>query len=51
MQPVSPLLPRKDAAAESLRIPPHSLEAEQAVLGGLIIANTTWDQIADRLSD
>jgi replicative DNA helicase len=34
-----------------LRIPPHSLEAEQAVLGGLIIANTTWDQIADRLSD
>lgn len=51
MQPVSPLLPRKDAAAESLRIPPHSLEAEQAVLGGLIIANTAWDQIADRLSD
>jgi replicative DNA helicase len=51
MQPVSPFPHRKDAAAESLRIPPHSLEAEQAVLGGLIIANTTWDQIADRLSD
>ncbi|MCB1919516.1 MAG: replicative DNA helicase [Candidatus Competibacteraceae bacterium] len=51
MQPVSPFPHRKDAVAESLRIPPHSLEAEQAVLGGLIIANTTWDQIADRLSD
>jgi len=51
MQPVSPFPSRKEAVAESLRIPPHSLEAEQAVLGGLIIANTTWDQIADRLSE
>ena len=32
-----------------LRIPPHSLEAEQAVLGGLLLDNSTWDTVADRL--
>ena len=36
---------------ESLRIPPHSVEAEQAVLGGLMLDNSTWDQVADRISD
>ncbi|MGF0337399.1 DnaB-like helicase N-terminal domain-containing protein, partial [Ectopseudomonas toyotomiensis] len=28
-------------------IPPHSLEAEQSVLGGLMLDNATWDLIAD----
>jgi replicative DNA helicase len=28
-------------------MPPHSLEAEQAVLGGLLIAPTAWDNVAD----
>ncbi|HOW74837.1 MAG TPA: replicative DNA helicase [Candidatus Competibacteraceae bacterium] len=51
MQPVSPLPHRKDPAAEALRTPPHSLEAEQAVLGGLMLLNTTWDQIADQLGE
>ena len=34
---------------DSLRVPPHSVEAEQAVLGGLMLDNSTWDSIADRL--
>ncbi|MDQ5908160.1 MAG: replicative helicase [Pseudomonadota bacterium] len=51
MQPVSPFPYRKDPAAEALRTPPHSLEAEQAVLGGLMLANTAWDQIADQLDE
>jgi len=51
MQPVSPFLHRKDPAAEALRTPPHSLEAEQAVLGGLMLLNTAWDQIADLLDE
>lgn len=51
MQPVSPFPNRKDAAAEALRVPPHSLEAEQAVLGGLMLDNSTWDQVADRLDE
>jgi replicative DNA helicase len=34
---------------DGLRVPPHSVEAEQAVLGGLLLDNSTWDSIADRL--
>ena len=36
-----------DAATEALKLPPHSLEAEQSVLGGLMIDNGSWDQVAD----
>lgn len=35
------------ANIESLRIPPHSIEAEQAVLGGLMLRNSAWDAIGD----
>jgi replicative DNA helicase len=34
-------------AAERLRLPPHSVEAEQAMLGGLMLDQRAWDQIAD----
>ncbi len=34
---------------ESLKIPPHSIEAEQSVIGGLMLDNSAWDQIADRV--
>lgn len=37
--------------AEALKVPPHDLEAEQAVLGGLMLDNSAWDQIADRLHE
>ncbi|MGH8150103.1 MAG: replicative DNA helicase, partial [Steroidobacteraceae bacterium] len=30
-----------------MRTPPHSVEAEQAVLGGLMIEPIAWDQVAD----
>jgi replicative DNA helicase len=33
----------------ALRLPPHSIEAEQAVLGGLMIDAAAWDQVADRV--
>ncbi|MGD8378880.1 MAG: replicative DNA helicase [Gammaproteobacteria bacterium] len=36
---------------ESVRVPPHSVEAEQAVLGGLMLDNSSWDQVADRLTE
>lgn len=36
---------------ESLKIPPHSIEAEQSVLGGLMLENRAWDQIADRVRE
>ena len=39
----------RDKAMDEIRVPPHSVEAEQAVLGGLMLDNRTWDAIADRL--
>ncbi|MEJ2309502.1 MAG: replicative DNA helicase [Gammaproteobacteria bacterium] len=35
---------------QSLRVPPHSMQAEQSVLGGLMLDNATWDQVADRVT-
>jgi replicative DNA helicase len=40
-----------DAQIESLRLPPHSVEAEQAVLGGLLLSNQAWDRIGDLLGE
>jgi replicative DNA helicase len=42
--------PRDDEVAR-LRVPPHSIEAEQSVLGGLMLDNSTWDRAADLLTD
>jgi len=36
--------------ADPLRIPPHSIEAEQSVLGGLMLDATAWDSVADVLT-
>src|SRR5437870_5033790 len=40
-----------DAQIESLRLPPHSVEAEQAVIGGLLLSNPAWDRIGDVISE
>ncbi|MFT3821096.1 MAG: replicative DNA helicase [Rubrivivax sp.] len=42
--------PRDDEVAR-LRVPPHSVEAEQSVLGGLLLDNLAWDRASDLLSD
>lgn len=42
--------PRAVDAREAGRVPPHSLEAEQAVLGSLLIDNGAWEQLAGYLS-
>ena len=34
-----------------LKLPPHSVEAEQSVLGGLMIANEAWDSVADAVGE
>jgi replicative DNA helicase len=31
--------------------PPHSIEAEQAVLGGLLLDVSAWDQVADAINE
>nr|VFJ92587.1 MAG: primary replicative DNA helicase [Candidatus Kentron sp. LFY]VFJ98484.1 MAG: primary replicative DNA helicase [Candidatus Kentron sp. LFY] len=38
-----------DYNVSKLKLPPHSIEAEQSVLGGLMLNGSAWDQIADRL--
>ncbi len=38
-------------SVESLRIPPHSVQAEQSVLGGLMLDNEAWDTVADRIDE
>jgi replicative DNA helicase len=40
-----------DPQVAQLRIPPHSIEAESSVLGGLLLDNAAWDRVADLLVD
>jgi replicative DNA helicase len=40
-----------DPQVDALKLPPHSLEAEQSVLGGLLLDNDAVDRIGDLLSD
>ncbi|WP_266156815.1 replicative DNA helicase [Dyella silvatica] len=47
-------VPERRAGApsiEALRIPPHSIDAEQAVLGGLMLAPDALDKVADKLGE
>ena len=43
--------PSFDPAIAHLRVPPHSIEAEQSVLGGLLLDNAAFDKIADIISE
>lgn len=40
-----------DPTLAQLRVPPHSIEAEQSVLGGLLLDNQAWDRMGDVLTD
>src|SRR4051812_19002008 len=40
-----------DRQVAQLRIPPHSVEAESSVLGGLLLDNGAWDRVGDLLTD
>ena len=40
-----------DLQTASLKVPPHSIEAEQAVLGGLMLDNNAWERVLDQVSD
>jgi replicative DNA helicase len=49
VQLVTPL--NKDPQLEAVRTPPNSVEAEQSVLGGLLLENAAWDRIADVITE
>ena len=40
-----------DAQLEQIKLPPHSVEAEQSVLGGLLLEASALDKIADLMTD
>ena len=39
----------RDRQLEGVKMPPHSLEAEQSVLGGLMLDNERWDNVSERV--
>ena len=43
--------PDSDAEIRSINLPPHSIEAEQSLLGGLMLENAAWDTIADIIGE
>ncbi len=45
------LASRADDEVARLRVPPHSIEAEQSVVGGLLLDNSAWDRCADMLGE
>ena len=51
MATLSPRDVRPDPEAAALKVPPHSIEAEQSVLGGLMLDNAAWDQVADLVGE
>jgi len=40
-----------DPQLDAIKLPPHSVEAEQSVLGGILLDSLAWDKIADILQE
>jgi len=43
--------PVSDPQLDAIKLPPHSVEAEQSVLGGILLDSTAWDKIVDLLQE
>lgn len=44
-------VPPADQQVAQLRVPPHSMESESSVLGGLLLDNNAWERVGDLLSE
>jgi replicative DNA helicase len=51
MQDIIETAGSRDKETASLKIPPHSIEAEIAVLGGVLTDNSVWERVIDRVSE
>ncbi|MDE2118564.1 MAG: replicative DNA helicase [Betaproteobacteria bacterium] len=40
-----------DPQLDAIKLPPHSVEAEQSVLGGILLDASAWDKIVDLISE
>ncbi|MDN3679063.1 replicative DNA helicase [Vibrio tapetis] len=38
-----------DNQVDAIKVPPHSLEAEQSVIGGLLLDNERWDSVSEKV--
>jgi replicative DNA helicase len=38
-----------DTETQAIKVPPHSIQGEQSVLGGLMLDNSAWERIADQV--
>lgn len=43
--------PNRVLTPGQVKVPPHSMDAEQSVLGGVMLDNRAWDQVVDRLRE
>ncbi len=41
----------QDQLVDPYKAPPHSIESEQSVLGGLMLDNNAWEKVADIVTD
>ncbi|MES1982593.1 MAG: replicative DNA helicase [Pseudomonadota bacterium] len=44
-------VPAADPQLDAIKLPPHSHEAEQSVLGGILLDTTAWDKITDLIAE
>ena len=42
---------QNDTETTALKLPPHSIEAEQAVLGGIFLNKEAWDKVAEHVNE
>ncbi|MEG0558238.1 MAG: replicative DNA helicase [Comamonas sp.] len=47
----APVPPIADQQVAQLRVPPHSMESESSVLGGLLLDNSAWERVGDLLGE
>ena len=47
----SPISINQNQSVDSYKTPPHSIESEQSVLGGLMLDNNAWEKVADIITD
>ncbi len=40
-----------DPQISSIKLPPHSVEAEQSLIGGILLDNAAWERVADLVND
>lgn len=40
-----------DPQIAAIKLPPHSIEAEQSLIGGILLDNAAWERIADLVSE